>query len=136
MIIIHIIFLLCFIMSIAVQYNDPDGFIWMIIYLVPLAFSILGILKRYTPIAFPVSTGFLVAAAIIMPWSHLGMLPQYLSEHGMTSLESEWSREAVGLAICAVYLDFLGMVWLIQYKKTQNTDAIPLAGEEATVDSE
>ena len=73
-----------------------------------------------------------------LPWVrvHLGMLPQYLSEHGMTSLESEWSREAVGLAICAVYLDFLGMVWLIQHKKTQNTESIPLAGEEATVDSE
>ena len=111
MIVLHILFALSFIMSIVVQLNDTDGWIWIVIYIIPLIFSIQAMRKKYYPFSIAIGLGFLLAAAILLPWSHASEFSQYVSEYEMTSLESERTREALGLAICAVYFLITGFLW-------------------------
>jgi len=99
-------------LSIAVQYNDPDGPLWMAIYGFPLVLAVLALFKRVNVLA-PIGAVVYGAAFVYwMPWAFIANVPAYVSTVHMTSQESEWAREAIGLALCAVWMAFPAVVWL------------------------
>jgi hypothetical protein len=109
-----------FLMSIFVQYNDPDGWVWMIIYALPAALALMGIFGRVSAAAIPASAIYLLGALLLMPWNHLADIPAYVSAWHMSNIHSEHAREAIGLLICMAYFDFLTVVWFLRRRnKTQ-----------------
>ncbi|MBI1317720.1 MAG: hypothetical protein GC168_02080 [Candidatus Hydrogenedens sp.] len=98
-------------LSIGVQYNDPDGPLWMAIYAFPLALAILALVKRVNVFAPLGAAAYGLAFAVWMPWGYLSHVPEYVSTVHMTSQESEWAREAIGLLICAVWMVFPAVTW-------------------------
>jgi len=99
-------------LSIAVQYNDPDGLLWAGIYGFPLALAVLALFKRVNVLAPIGAIIYGAAFAYWMPWAYIANVPEYVSTVHMTSQESEWAREAIGLALCAVWMAFPAVVWL------------------------
>ena len=99
-------------LSIAVQYNDPDGLLWGAIYGFPLLLAVMALFKRVNVLA-PIGAVLYGAAFVYwMPWAYIANVPEYVSTVHMTSQESEWAREAIGLALCAVWMAFPAFVWL------------------------
>lgn len=105
--------LLPFVMSILVQYNDPDGLLWMLIYAFPAGMALAGVFGAVEFIALPTSGIYLAGAALLMPWADLGQLGEYLSAWHMKNSNAEYAREALGLFICAAYLEFMGIMWVL-----------------------
>lgn len=103
-----------FLMSVAVQYNDPDGPVWMLIYGFPAALALAALLGHISPSAIVGSFVYMAGGLLLMPWSHLADLPNYVSTWHMTTFDSEYAREAIGLFICAAYFDFLTVLWFLR----------------------
>ncbi len=103
-----------FLMSIAVQYNDPDGWVWMLIYAFPALLAILGLMNEVSVAAIPMSAIFTVGAAILMPWNELGLFGEYVSQWHMKNSNAEYMREALGLFVCVAYFDFLTVVYFLR----------------------
>ena len=85
-----------------VQYNDPDPYIWIPIYLFPAIVSALIFTGRQVnPLVMLLAAGaFLVGAYFQWPahWDGVAL------KNGMKTIDIEEGREALGLVICAVAL--------------------------------
>lgn len=103
-----------FALSVLVQYNDPDGWVWMLVYAFPAAIALAGVFGHAEILALPVSAVFWIGAALLMPWNNVDKIPEYVSAWHMTTSDSEYAREAIGLIICALYLEFVSVVWFIR----------------------
>lgn len=100
---------LLFALAVAVQYNDPDPFIWGVIYGVVAAMNLAALLRRLPP---------RLAGLLLVPYV-AGALPgiprlltasrQMFATIGMQNVEQEQVREAGGAVICALWV--LGL-WL------------------------
>ncbi len=106
-IIVTVFFLIIFLMSAAVQYNDPDPERWMAIYgLAALAcISVLIDRKPHYYIFWIMALGYLVAAYFQWPPKFEGFL---FDEIKMRSMNIEEARETGGLVICAVGMMVMG----------------------------
>lgn len=113
--------MLAFVMSILVQFNDPDGWVWILIYLCPAAFAGAGLFGKVEFMALPVSGLYMAGAAILMPWQDLDQLLDYVSQWQMKNDNAEYAREAIGLFLCAAYLEFTGIVWVLRRPRGQAT---------------
>ena len=86
----------------AVQYNDPDPYIWIPIYLLPAIVSGLVFTgRKVSPLLLLLAAAaFLVAAYFQWPahWAGVAL------KNGMKTIDIEEGREALGLVICAVVL--------------------------------
>lgn len=92
---------LFFIYCIAVQYNDPDPFVWMAAYGVTAGITCMAFFGVYTLVTPVLAMGYLVAFYVHIPvidgpW-----------------IEIEEAREAGGLLICGLWLLVLGVVGLV-----------------------
>ncbi len=103
------VFCAVFLLSAAVQWNDPDPLVWIAGYLLAAGLSLAACFGR---IPFVVNA---VAATGFALWclSLAGTIPGAPSE-AFTSFEMqarahEEPREAVGLAICALWTGFLAV---------------------------
>lgn len=98
-----------FVLSAAVQWNDPDPVVWIAAYLVPAALCAGASLGR-VPRAWLV-VGFVLYAAVASWWlpSILEMSSSTFSTIGMESRADEEAREGLGLWICAVALGVLAL---------------------------
>jgi hypothetical protein len=109
--ILNAIMLILFALSIAVQYNDPDGLLWMAIYGYALVVTAMALFNRYTLLAPLGVIAYLLGFAILMPTWNPGAIAELLSQPKMVNHDVELAREALGLLICAGWLSVLSTVW-------------------------
>jgi hypothetical protein len=108
----NIVFAVLFVLFAALQYNDPDPFLWMPIYLYPAALCALAVRDKYYPPA--VLSGIIVfsAYAIYKVFDQNGLLDWLTVHHaeniaGTMKATKPWieeSREFFGLAIIVIVL--------------------------------
>ena len=85
-----------------VQYNDPDPYIWVPIYLFPaVASGLVFTGRRVSPLVLLLAAfAFSMGALFQWPahWAGVAL------KNGMKTVDVEEGREALGLIICAVSL--------------------------------
>ncbi|WP_266365022.1 transmembrane 220 family protein [Tellurirhabdus rosea] len=110
--IIAVIFGILFLISAALQYNDPDPEVWVPIYLFGVVACVLGYLRIGKPWFFAgMAVIYLVAAYFQWPPAFEGFL---LNEMGMKTLNVELARESGGLAISGIGM--LLLAWAVSRK--------------------
>lgn len=96
-----------------VQYNDPDPYIWVPIYLFPAVVSaIIFTRRKISPFLLILgSAAFFVGGFFQWPahWEGVAL------KNGMKDINIEEGREALGLLICAVSL-LIYWLYLTQFK--------------------
>jgi hypothetical protein len=105
--IFNIIFIILFVFSAAVQYNDPDPYLWMPIYLFG-AYLCYGAFKgRYNPVLYTAGIAIYSLYAIYLFFGESGVL-SWINRHNSESLVQtmkatkpwiEETREFFGLLI-------------------------------------
>ena len=97
----------------AVQYNDPDPYIWVPVYLFPAVVSAIIFTGRWvSPLIILLgSIAFFVGGFFQWPahWEGVAL------KNGMKSINIEEGREALGLLICAVSL-VVYWIYLTRFK--------------------
>lgn len=85
--------------SIAVQYNDPDGFVWMLIYGYSAFLTVPAIVGLYSPWAIPGMLGYFGGFLYLMPYFEAPYL------------KSELSREGGGVFIAGAWMACIAVAW-------------------------
>lgn len=94
---------LLFAMAVAVQYNDPDSFVWMSVYGVLAVLSFAALLNRYYPrLTAALAVAYLAAVLWLSP-NFLHTSLEAFSSVRMKNLQHELVRETWGLLICFVW---------------------------------
>lgn len=115
----NIIFIVLFILFAAVQYNDPDPYIWMPIYLYAAFLCWQSIKKKYNPVLYIVGFAAYGLYALYLFFDKTGVLNWAEEHHGENIAETmkatkpwiEESREFFGLVIVIGVL-VINMIWL------------------------
>jgi len=124
--IFNFIFFLLFVFSAALQYNDPDPYIWMPIYLYGAALCFLAFRGKYYPRAYLIGIVVYLGYAVYLFFTKDGVL-DWVNEHNAESLvqtmkaEKPWiedTREFGGLLILIVVL--LINYFFAKRKRTNN----------------
>jgi hypothetical protein len=92
-----------FLLSVAVQYNDPDPWLWMPLYGLAAGLAGLGAAGRL-PLRANAAAGVLYLA--LFAWwapTLLEARPEAFESFHMRAPEDEAPREAGGLALCALW---------------------------------
>lgn len=109
--VINAVFVLLFVVSAALQYNDPDPLVWVAMYLAAAGAALLAMHRRHGWIAaFFVGAVAAVWAAIL--WADSAPYVSYADFVGKMSEKGgkvEVMREAGGLTIVAVWLAVVAM---------------------------
>ncbi|KYP15550.1 transmembrane 220 family protein [Flavihumibacter sp. CACIAM 22H1] len=101
------IFMVLFILSAALQYNDPDPYIWIPLYLLGAWICWMAIQKKFPPLVYLLSTIIYVGYALFLVLAPEGVL-SWIRDHEAESLVQsmkatkpwiEQSREFGGLMI-------------------------------------
>lgn len=111
---INIIFIVIFILSAALQYNDPDPYIWIPLYLYAALVCYLSIINKHAPILYYAGLLVYVGYAIFLFFDRDGVLSwatEHDSENLVQSMKAtkpwiEETREFGGLLICVAALLF------------------------------
>lgn len=90
---------LLYLVSCAVQINDPDPWVWIAMYGFCALVSFAAMLGRYS--SFP-----LLSLLVLVPW-FLVLMPKEIGPW----LQIETAREAGGLLFCIVWMIVLTLVW-------------------------
>ena|SRR6185369_11151010 len=104
-IIINVLFIAMFLMSVVVQYNDPDPVRWMAIYGLALFACILE-LTRTPRWSFPAGIGLIALswASSIMPKVHGVRIGDLFQQWEMKNEMVEQAREMGGLLIVSAWM--------------------------------
>jgi hypothetical protein len=117
----NILFIVVFIVFAALQYNDPDPFIWIPMYLYAAFLCFLALRHKYYPALYYVGLGAYLVYATFLFFDKTGVL-SWAKEHDAENLVQtmkatkpwiEETREFGGLFIVIIVL----LVNLIQLKK-------------------
>jgi hypothetical protein len=117
--IFNIFFLVLFIFSAAVQYNDPDPYVWIPIYLCGAYICYLALTDRYYPMLCSISLTIYAVYALYL-FVDVNGVWSWWSYHGAESLvqsmkaETPWieeAREFFGLLLLIIAVA-ANMVWL------------------------
>jgi hypothetical protein len=109
---LNLVFLGLFLLSVGVQYNDPDPVRWMLIY-GAAALACIFAHSRPIPRAAPA-----IIAVVALAWM-IALLPkvtgqvgfkEMFREAGMATMEIEEGREAIGLALVVIWMTVLTFV--------------------------
>ncbi len=102
-----LVLLLC----IVVQYNDPDGWLWMTIYGTGLVLTLLHLFSKSSPVVLSIVSvaGFVGTLYISLSIAELEA-DKVLSSLNMQGRGVEEVREAIGLLIQSVWLARLAWV--------------------------
>ncbi len=113
--IVNIVLCLLMLLFIGVQYNDPDGTMWMVIYAIPAIWTAIVIFRRQ--ILADKMTHLLLLMCIVAAVA--GMLFYWPSTPGWWRQEIWWevetAREGMGLMIVAIVLV---VVWFSRPRKS------------------
>jgi hypothetical protein len=110
--IFNIFFCLVFILFAALQYNDPDPYVWMPIYLYTAAFCWLASRNKFYPAAYLTGIAVYVIYALYKVFDKNGLI-DWMTKHNAQNIaetmkaETPWveeAREFFGLIILIVVL--------------------------------
>lgn len=113
------VFIILFIIAAALQYNDPDPYIWVPIYLFGAFLCYLAMKKQYRPRLYWIGLFVYLGYAIYLFFDKQGVLT-WAEEHGAENIAQtmkatkpwiEETREFGGLLILIVVL-LVNMLWL------------------------
>lgn len=92
-----------FLLSVAVQYNDPDPWLWMPLY--GLAAWLAGLCAAGRLPLWPNAAALALYVVLLGLWapSLLGARREAFTSFEMRAAADEEPREAVGLALCAAW---------------------------------
>ncbi len=124
-IIMFVLLLLC----VAVQWNDPDGWLWMLIYGYGTVVTWFAIQKRYSVAALIGAIGYLLGALYWMPKEMVEHPSNLFLDLRMHEKGVEEVREDVGLYICAVWMLVLSVAWW-RNRKSSGTAPVAEPGKE------
>jgi hypothetical protein len=117
--IFNIIFIIVFIASAALQYNDPDPYIWMPLYLYGAYLCYRAFLKKYNRLLFIIGLFVYTGYAIYLFFDKQGVL-NWATEHNAENIAQtmkatkpwiEETREFGGLLLLITAL-VINMIWL------------------------
>lgn len=117
--IFNIIFIVLFILFAALQYNDPDPYVWIPVYLYAAYLCYQAIKGHYQPVGYIVGIIIYVAYAVYLFFDKTGVLDWAQEHHAENIAQSmhadkpwiEETREFGGLLIVVVVL-LVNMIWL------------------------
>ena len=110
--IFNIIFCVLFLVSAALQYNDPDPYLWIPIYMYGVVYCWLAFKEEYHPVAYLVGSAILLVYAGYEFFSEDGVL-DWFNKHNAEGIahtmkaEKPWiesTREFFGLLILIVVM--------------------------------
>lgn len=102
------VFIALFILFAAVQYNDVDGWLWMLVYLLTAFLCFRAIKNKGDKLSYlTIATLFLLWGINIYPPEWEGVM---LNTAGMKTLNIELGRESLGLFICSFTMLVCG-IW-------------------------
>ena len=110
--IFNYIFCIVFIFFAALQYNDPDPYLWMPIYLYPAALCWLAAKGKFNPTAYIVGIAIFTVYALYKMFDANGLI-DWITKHNAENItetmhaEKPWveeTREFFGLAIVITVL--------------------------------
>jgi len=116
--ILNIFFIVLFVFSAAVQYNDPDPYVWMPIYLYGALLSYLALKGRYTPWMYWIGLIAYFGYAAYLFFDKTGVL-NWFTEHNSENIVQtmkatkpwiEETREFFGLMLLIIAL-VCNMIW-------------------------
>jgi len=116
--VLNIVFVLIFILSAALQYNDPDPYLWIPIYLYGAFLCYLAFKNKYNSTLYIIGLAFYIGYAVYLFFDKQGVL-SWANEHDAESITQtmkatkpwiEETREFGGLLILLVAL-VINMVW-------------------------
>jgi hypothetical protein len=116
---LNIFFLIVFVLSAALQYNDPDPYIWVPIYLYGAWLCYQAIYRKYNPILYIIGLVVYSGYAVYLFFDKQGVLSwagEHNAENIVQSMKAtkpwiEETREFGGLLIVIIAL-LINMVWL------------------------
>jgi hypothetical protein len=132
MVAINIFFIVIFILSAALQYNDPDPYIWMTLYLYGALLCWLAIKKIYKKGLFITGIVVYAAYAVYLLFDSDGVI-NWISEHNAENIVQsmkatrpwiEETREFFGLLILLFAL-IINMFWLSKVKSRERRSSAP-----------
>jgi len=106
-----IVMLVVILLSIGVQYNDTDGWKWMLIYAVAIVPTVAAIARTWTGLSVFVAIGYYIGFFYLLPSESVASPSSLLTDLQMHEAGVEEAREAIGLLICAVWMTVLGAIW-------------------------
>jgi hypothetical protein len=121
---LNVFFILLFLFSAAVQYNDPDPYIWMPLYLYGALLCFFAFRKQFSLMLYLLGMSVYVAYAGILFFSETGVL-SWINEHQAESIvqtmqaDKPWieeTREFFGLVLLIAALG-INLTWLLRTKK-------------------
>ena len=108
---VDILIVICFSYFIIVQFNDPDGWLWIIFYLIPILFATLSFAGKSNPkwsklalIVFIFLTG--LNSPSFIEWLKLGK-PDFMDYKPTDISIAEAMRELLGLVITTFAIGIL-----------------------------
>jgi hypothetical protein len=128
----NIIFILLFILFAALQYNDPDPYIWMPIYLYGAFLCYQAYQKKYNAGLYVIGLVVYIGYAAYLFFDKQGVL-SWAEEHGAENIAQtmkatkpwiEETREFGGLLLLILVL-LINMIWL----KKKGSVAVKLDGQ-------
>ncbi len=110
--IFNIVFIIYFIIAAALQYNDPDPYVWIPIYLYAAFLSYRAIQGKYNPVLYYIGLAIFSLYAIFLFFDKTGVLNWTKEHHSESLVQSmkatkpwiEETREFFGLVIVIAVL--------------------------------
>ncbi|RFS14277.1 transmembrane 220 family protein [Emticicia sp. C21] len=94
------LFMAFFVYAALVQYNDPDPYVWIPTYLIPVFLCYHKLQGKGESIVY------FAIGLLYMMWSINQFPPEWegirLNEMGMKTINIELGRESLGLGVCAI----------------------------------
>ncbi|MDZ4846058.1 MAG: transmembrane 220 family protein [Chitinophagales bacterium] len=98
--ILSLVFTLLFISFAAVQYNDPDVLVWVYAYLVPVYISFSAFRNQFNKgLIWSMLIGSVLGAITFFPYGHFEGVAL---KDGMKTMNIEYARESLGLAVVSI----------------------------------
>ena len=114
-----------FLLSIALQYNDPDPLPWMGLYAIPAVITWMGIFRQYTVFSAVFALLYTVAFFWWVPTATITNPSHLFTDLQMHEKGVEEAREAFGLLICAAWMAVLAVAWW-STRKSHSEDQNPV----------
>ncbi|MCL4691611.1 MAG: hypothetical protein KJ060_03770 [Candidatus Hydrogenedentes bacterium] len=109
--VVSVIMLILLLLCVIVQFNDPDGLVWMLIYGYGTVVTAFAVAKRYTVFAVVGVVGYLAGFFYWLPGIVVENPTHLLTDLQMGERGVEEAREAIGLLIAAAWMLVLSIVW-------------------------
>lgn len=123
--VLNVLLILLFIYSAAVQYNDPDPYVWIPIYLYGATLCLLALRRKYNFTMYVLGLLTYIGFAVYHFVGETGVLAWMTRYHAESLTQSmtatkpwiEETREFFGLVVLIAALSS-NMVWLAKAKRT------------------